>query len=219
MRKFANCERTSPSGNLTQPDFAFKFILLGDYGVGKTTLLNKLVNENRKAKHTTHNNSPPFLTSVITRGHNRIQITVVDTGGQEHFRSLTASFYRGAHGCLLLFDVTKANTFSDITFWLHDLKEYTSHPEISIILVGTKCHVPAADREVPTERAQKYAESENLSYMEVSVEDGTNVTEVVNKLADIILEKITNKQTAITFHTDRSILGPTEPKKKQICLC
>ena len=110
------------------------------------------------------------------------------------------------------------SVFETSDFRLHDLKEYTSQPEISTILVGTKCHVPDEQREVSTERAQKYAESLGLPYMEVSAEHGINVTEVFEKLADLIIESLSKNPTVTNVKPPRVVLQP-EKKKKKMCSC
>jgi len=106
-------------------------------------------------------------------------------------------------------------------FRLHDLNEYSSNPDICTILVGTKCHVPAEERAVSYEHAQKYAESVGLNYMEVSAEDGTNVTEVFETLADLIIDTITKDDSAIVQQTNKVILQreADKPKKKEWCSC
>ena len=114
-----------------------------------------------------------------------------------------------------------ADVRSYLTFYLscrlHDLREYTSQPEISTIIVGTKCHVPEEQREVTFESALKFAESLGLPYMEVSAEEGLNVTEVFEKLADLIIENL-SKNPTITNMPSRVTLQP-EKKKKKFCSC
>lgn len=102
---------------------------------------------------------------------------------------------------------------------LHDLKEYSTHPEISTIIVGTKCHVTPEERQVTNERALKFAESVGLPYMEVSAEEGKNVTEVFERLADIIIEKLTKDTTHIMQQPNRVILSEKQKPKKQWCTC
>lgn len=198
------------------PDFIMQMIIVGDYSVGKTTALRYMAcDKNRTAVEVY---CPMSVTATIRRNGKEVKVKIVDTGGQEKYRSLTASYYRGAHGCLILFDVTKESSFDSIGYWLHDLREYTSQPEISTVLVGTKCHVPDDQREVSTERAQKYAESLGLPYMEVSAEHGINVTEVFEKLADMIIESLSKNPTVTNVKQPRVVLQP-EKKKKKTCSC
>ncbi|XP_045173173.2 uncharacterized protein LOC123534810 isoform X2 [Mercenaria mercenaria] len=208
---------------MSRYDHVFRMLVLGDHNVGKTAVLKSFRTENLGNFRGRRHSVPlrPFVTVDIemSRGNKQLMIKAVDTGGQEKFRSLTASYYRGAHGCLVLFDVTKESTFNNLTYWLHDLKEYSTHPEISTILVGTKCHVTPDEREVSYDRAQKFAESVGLPYMEVSAEEGKNVTEVFERLADIIIENLTKDSTPNMQQPNRVILSEQQKQKKQWCSC
>ncbi|XP_060582109.1 uncharacterized protein LOC132738591 isoform X4 [Ruditapes philippinarum] len=208
---------------MSQYDHVFRLLLLGDHTVGKTAVIKSFRSENLGNFRGRRNSVPlrPFVTVDIEmyRRNKHLMIKAVDTGGQEKFRSLTASYYRGAHGCLVLFDVTKESTFNNLTYWLHDLKEYSTHPEISTVIVGTKCHVTPEEREVSHERAVKFAESVGLPYMEVSAEENKNVTEVFEKLADSILENLTKDSTPNMQQPNRVILSKQQKPKKQWCSC
>lgn len=87
--------------------------------------------------------------------------------------------------------------------------------------MGTKCHVPTEERAVSFESAQKYAESVGLQYMEVSAEEGTNVTEVFETLADLIIDSLTKDDSVIVQQTNTVILKrqADKPKKKEWCSC
>ncbi|XP_060582106.1 uncharacterized protein LOC132738591 isoform X1 [Ruditapes philippinarum] len=206
------------------PDYYFKTVLLGDCNSGKTTLAFKfscIASKTSYLKRPTglNINTMEYIDSIIHVAEKKVLIRLYDTAGQEKFRSLTASYYRGAHGCLVLFDVTKESTFNNLTYWLHDLKEYSTHPEISTVIVGTKCHVTPEEREVSHERAVKFAESVGLPYMEVSAEENKNVTEVFEKLADSILENLTKDSTPNMQQPNRVILSKQQKPKKQWCSC
>ncbi|KAL4224237.1 Ras-related protein Rab-17 [Mactra antiquata] len=206
------------------PDFYFKTVLLGDCGVGKSSLTRKF---STSAYRTCNVKRPgigfmpavEYVDRILEVSGKHVLTRLYDTAGQEKFRSLTASYYRGAHGALVLFDVTKESTFNNVGYWLHDLKEYSSHPDVSTILVGTKCHVEPDEREVSLERAQKYAESVGLPYMEVSAEEGKHVTEVFEKLADLIIEKLSKEQSLNMSQPSRVILQDQQKPKKQWCSC
>ncbi|XP_045173175.2 ras-related protein RabG1-like isoform X3 [Mercenaria mercenaria] len=206
-----------------QSTFRVKVVLVGDYGVSKTSVLNSAMTKYLRMAHIPSNRqylqTETELRLQSSLWREPVVMAVWDTCSQEKFRSLTASYYRGAHGCLVLFDVTKESTFNNLTYWLHDLKEYSTHPEISTILVGTKCHVTPDEREVSYDRAQKFAESVGLPYMEVSAEEGKNVTEVFERLADIIIENLTKDSTPNMQQPNRVILSEQQKQKKQWCSC
>ncbi|XP_053376127.1 uncharacterized protein LOC123534810 isoform X1 [Mercenaria mercenaria] len=221
MGKIRYCCRgsgNSPGIMDMTPQFVLNTLLLGDYNVGKTSIIHLLTGM-KKCPKLVERYCPLSVSVQLNRKGKHVLLKITDTGGQEKFRSLTASYYRGAHGCLVLFDVTKESTFNNLTYWLHDLKEYSTHPEISTILVGTKCHVTPDEREVSYDRAQKFAESVGLPYMEVSAEEGKNVTEVFERLADIIIENLTKDSTPNMQQPNRVILSEQQKQKKQWCSC
>ncbi|XP_052228766.1 uncharacterized protein LOC127842982 isoform X2 [Dreissena polymorpha] len=207
------------------PDFYIRLVLLGDGGTGKSRLAkrfscNTCRSAFKKIPSSVDLKSFEYVDRIIKRENHVVLARLYDTAGQEKFRSLTASYYRGAHGCLLLFDVTNETTFKNVAYWLYDLREHSTQPDVCTILVGTRCHVPLAERAVSTERAEKFAESEGLTYMEISAEEGINVMEVFEKMADLIIAKLAKAQLIITQPQDTVKLPrkPTQPKK-EICSC
>ncbi|XP_045172479.2 uncharacterized protein LOC123534336 [Mercenaria mercenaria] len=208
-----------------KPDYYFKLLLLGDCGTGKTSLANKFsCDACSKANYVQKPavgdvKTVEYVDRVIEVSDKHILARLYDTAGQEKYRSLTASYYRGAHGCLVLFDVTKDSTFSNISYWLHDIKEYSTHPDIPTLLVGTKCHVAPEKREVSFERASKYAESVELPYLEVSIEENESVVPVIEKLLELVLEKINNHQTLNTQQANRIILQEQQKPTNNMCSC
>ncbi|XP_060582111.1 ras-related protein RabG2-like isoform X5 [Ruditapes philippinarum] len=203
--------------------FRIKVVVVGDYGVSKTSMLKSVVTTSSRTdvnvQYGQYSDTEIELHVRSSLRREPVTMMIWDTCSQEKFRSLTASYYRGAHGCLVLFDVTKESTFNNLTYWLHDLKEYSTHPEISTVIVGTKCHVTPEEREVSHERAVKFAESVGLPYMEVSAEENKNVTEVFEKLADSILENLTKDSTPNMQQPNRVILSKQQKPKKQWCSC
>ncbi|XP_052799185.1 uncharacterized protein LOC128230785 [Mya arenaria] len=210
-----------------QADYYLKVVLLGDVGVGKTRLANDYSSIYKKPKSERRiiereKRTVECVNRVLNVRNLSVLLRLYDTAGQEKFRSLTASYYRGAHGCLVLFDVTKETTFNNVPYWIHDLREYSTQPDICTILVGTKSHVPQEEREVTYERAQKYAESVELPYMEVSSEEGISVTEVFEKLADVIIETLTKDKensSDVAQHPNKVILGIEAQKQKKTFSC
>ncbi|XP_041455763.1 ras-related protein Rab-3A-like [Lytechinus variegatus] len=180
MASFPNRER------LGQADLFFKIILLGDAGTGKTSLMLKYtqsdLDEAGRYEHSLDTSS-----KIIHRDDMTIQLDIRDTAGMERYRSLTKSHYNGASGALVLFELTDEKSFSNVTHWLEDLKQYTDHPDrVQVLLVGTRCHMKD-QRTVPGDRITKLAEHHGANVMEISVEENINVTETFDLLVDRIL--------------------------------
>ena len=96
-----------------------------------------------------------------------------DTAGQERFRTITSSYYRGAHGILLIFDVTDSKSFEEVSGWLEEIRSYAV-PTVNIVLVGNKCDMERA-RKVTTQEAKQFAEENGVAYRETSALSGENV--------------------------------------------
>ncbi|XP_061875744.1 ras-related protein Rab-25-like isoform X2 [Colius striatus] len=136
-------------------NFVFKVVLIGESGVGKTNLLSRFTrNEFNHDSRTTI--GVEFSTRTILVGDAMVKAQIWDTAGLERYRAITSAYYRGAVGALVVFDITKHQTYDVVDRWL---KELYDHAEASIVvmLVGNKTDLAQA-REVPMEEAKMFAE-------------------------------------------------------------
>uniref|UniRef100_A0AAX7VBJ3 small monomeric GTPase n=1 Tax=Astatotilapia calliptera TaxID=8154 RepID=A0AAX7VBJ3_ASTCA len=140
-------------------DIAFKVMLVGDSGVGKTCLLVRF-------------KDGAFLAGsfISTVG---IDFRIWDTAGQERFRSVTHAYYRDAHALLLLYDVTNKASFDNIRAWLTEIHEYAQQ-DVVVMLLGNKADV-THDRVVKREEGEKLAKEFGVPFMETSAKSGLNV--------------------------------------------
>ncbi|XP_033375628.1 ras-related protein Rab-44-like isoform X2 [Parus major] len=155
-------------------NFVFKVVLIGESGVGKTNLLSRFTrNEFNHDSRTTI--GVEFSTRTILVGDAVVKAQIWDTAGLERYRAITSAYYRGAVGALVVFDITKHQTYDVVDRWL---KELYDHAEASIIvmLVGNKTDLAQA-REVPMEEAKMFADNNGLLFVETSALDSTNVEE------------------------------------------
>ena len=107
-----------------------------------------------------------FGTSIVDLGDARVKLQIWDTAGQERFRAVTRSYYRGAVCTLLVFDISRRETFNNLETWLADARSLTS-PTTVFLLVGTKRDLEA-QRDITYHEAHDFAEKHGLQYMEVS---------------------------------------------------
>ncbi|XP_039944013.1 ras-related protein Rab-25 isoform X1 [Hirundo rustica] len=155
-------------------NFVFKVVLIGESGVGKTNLLSRFTrNEFNHDSRTTI--GVEFSTRTILVGDAVVKAQIWDTAGLERYRAITSAYYRGAVGALVVFDITKHQTYDVVDRWL---KELYDHAEASIVvmLVGNKTDLAQA-REVPMEEAKMFADNNGLLFVETSALDSTNVEE------------------------------------------
>lgn len=115
-----------------------------------------------------------------------------DTAGQERFRTITKTYYKGAHGIILTFDVTDENSFKNIRNWVKQI-EQNAQNNVCKVLVGNKCD--REDRKVTFEEGSKLASEYNMKYFETSAKTNLNVNETFTTLTKEILNITDNKKT------------------------
>ncbi|MFX0168215.1 MAG: Rab family GTPase [Candidatus Hodarchaeota archaeon] len=150
-----------------------KLIIAGDGGVGKTTLLRRYVEGTYE--HSTLTVGSDFASKTVNMNHTEIQAIFWDFGGEPRFRMLFPSFCNGAHGAVLVFDISRFVTFNSLEEWLTLIREV--EPNIPIILIGSKCDL---NRSVDFDTAQAFADSHKIeSYFEVSAQSNTGVQDAL----------------------------------------
>eukprot|EP00756_Hemistasia_phaeocysticola_P050724 Hpha_TRINITY_DN25915_c0_g1::TRINITY_DN25915_c0_g1_i1::g.185423::m.185423/K07881/RAB14; Ras-related protein Rab-14 len=169
--------------------YIFKYIIIGDMGVGKSCLLHRFT-DSSFLTDSPHTIGVEFGTRVVEVGDKSIKLQIWDTAGQERFRAVTRSYYRGAAGAVMVYDVTRRQTFNHITSWLSDARNLTN-PNTVMMLVGNKVDLED-QREVSFEEATRFAEEHQLLFLECSAKTGQNVEEAFVKTARLIHDNIAN---------------------------
>jgi len=153
-------------------DHLFKVLLAGDEGVGKSNLLSRFArNEFNTDSRSTI--GVEFATRIVMVEDKRVKAQVWDTAGRPRYRAITAAYYRGAHAALLVYDVTKLSSFSNIRTWVEELREYAS-PHVVTMLIGNKTDLDAV-RVIPAEMAEAFAAENGMMYVETSALSAFNV--------------------------------------------
>uniref|UniRef100_A0A7S4PAY2 Ras-related protein Rab-4 n=1 Tax=Paramoeba aestuarina TaxID=180227 RepID=A0A7S4PAY2_9EUKA len=168
-------------------DLLFKFIVIGDASVGKSCLLHSFLEEKFK-KNSSHTIGVEFGSKVLDVSGKNVKLQIWDTAGQERFRSVTRSYYRGAAGALLVYDITRRDSYNHCSSWLADARSL-ANPDIVIILVGNKSDLDG-EREVTFLEASRFAQENDMIFFETSALTGDSVQEVFGKCARQILSKI-----------------------------
>ena len=167
-------------------DFLYKLLLIGDANTGKTSLLTKFVEGTFTGDYiSTIGIDFNFKTLVVNKQTIRLQCW--DSTGQERFKSLTTTYFKGADGFILTFDLTDRQSYDRLPYWINEVKTHNLHSN-NIILVGTKLDLTAKRksgevgaahfRAVSTEEASKFAGLNNMEYLEISSKDNVNVDSV-----------------------------------------
>ncbi|XP_027170552.1 ras-related protein RABB1c [Coffea eugenioides] len=157
--------------------YLFKYIIIGDTGVGKSCLLLQFTDKRFQPVHDL-TIGVEFGARMITIDNKPIKLQIWDTAGQESFRSITRSYYRGAAGALLVYDITRRETFNHLASWLEDA-------QVMLVLIGNKCDLP-----VSTEEGEQFAKENGLIFMECSAKTAQNVEEAFISTASTIYRKI-----------------------------
>mmetsp|Transcript_27439 Transcript_27439/g.72431 ORF Transcript_27439/g.72431 Transcript_27439/m.72431 type:complete len:201 (-) Transcript_27439:364-966(-) len=153
-------------------DYLIKLMLIGDSGVGKSSLLLRFSDDSFDL-NCTPTIGIDFKLRTIEMDNKKIKLQLLDTAGQERFKTITTAHYRNAMGILLVYDVTNEQSFRNIEEWLKNIEKHTSQP-VNKILIGNKSDL-ASDRKVSTEAGKQLAEKLNLAFFETSAKDKTMV--------------------------------------------
>ncbi|XP_055808458.1 ras-related protein RABA4d-like [Solanum dulcamara] len=153
-------------------DYVFKIVLIGDSAVGKSQLLARFA-RNEFSLDSKATIGVEFQTKTLLVDNKTVKAQIWDTAGQERYRAVTSAYYRGAVGAMLVYDLTKRQSFDHMARWLEELRGHADK-NIVIMLIANKCDLGSL-RAVPVEDAQEFAERENLFFMETSALQSTNV--------------------------------------------
>jgi len=199
---------SSLSTSTNSSEVKFKIGLVGESGVGKSCLLVRWVDNDFFTEDDKYTIGVDYKFKSVTIKDKNVKLQIYDTAGQERFRTVTASFYRGAHGILLVYDITDKESFGTrVEEWLKEIKNYTPD-NTPIVLIGNKCDMDSK-RSVDQTIAKAFADKHNLRFMETSAKDGTNVNEAFMLLAEKVVDVKFNKDTG------SSKPGPTIVKPEQ----
>ncbi|CAM9416391.1 unnamed protein product [Lampetra fluviatilis] len=178
-------------------DFLIKLLVLGDSGVGKSSLLCQYtegrfhdkyvttVGIDFREKRVTYTSEGAEGTAKQTK---RVHLQLWDTAGQERFRSLTTAFFRDAMGFLVIFDLTSEQTFLNVRNWLNQLQMHAYCESPDIVLCGNKSDL--SEHNITQKQAKEFAEKHGMPYFETSARTGNNVVPAVETLLGLIMKRM-----------------------------
>ena len=183
-------ENDNNINNIKPSNINFKILLLGDATVGKTSLIQRYINNEY---------SQTYITTIgidknrKTLNVNNVQVRLViwDTAGQENFRALNKQFYKGTDCVILTFDLNNKQTIININYWIGQLYQENKIENLGIVLVGTKKDLlnDGKDNKVEKSEIDDAIERYKIKYFETSSKTGENVKEVFNYLIKLTLSK------------------------------
>ncbi|CAE7209183.1 YPT1 [Symbiodinium natans] len=185
-------------------DYLFRLLLIGDSGVGKSCLLLRFADDTYSDNFVA-TIGVDFRIRTMHLDGKKAKAQIWDTAGQERFRTICASYYRGAHGVIVAFDLTDRESFHNVRHWLEEIEKY-AQAGVNKMLVGTKCDM-ASKRAVTYDEARELAEELGLRYLETSAKHTHNVDEAFTQLAKEIKDRV-SRQAPPPGIPPRTILGP-----------
>lgn len=193
--------QTSSTGTIkdaskkTNNVYLFKIILIGDSSTGKTSLIQRFVNNTFEEKHLNTIGVDFFMKTCNIENY-QIKLQIWDTAGTEKYKSISSSYYRGSHAAFILFDLTSRQTFDDVNKWLEAFRK-TCNPQNknNVILIGNKNDLKE-QRQIEQDDAEAYARANDMIYWETSAKSGENVEDVFGFVTKLLFDN--NKKDNFT---------------------
>ncbi|EGR34204.1 Ras-related protein Rab-2 [Ichthyophthirius multifiliis] len=191
--------------------YLFKYIIIGDSSVGKSAILLQFMENKFKKEHDT-TIGVEFGSKIINIKNKNIKLQVWDTAGQESFKSITRSYYRGSICAFLVYDITNRQSFQNVANWLDEINNY-SNEKITIILIGNKSDL-GNNRQVQFQEGQQFADSFNIQFIETSAKQGENIELVFKKSTELVLNKIEKGEINPSNESNGVKVGPQQIDEK-----
>ena len=200
-------------------DMIFKIIILGDASVGKTNIVSKYLRDefDQDTKSTV---GAVFNAKNLEIENTKIKLQIWDTAGQEVYKSIVSSYYKGAKGAILVYDITRKTSFENIDKWIPDLKA-NADIDLIMILIGNKSDLEE-QREVTEEEGKQKAENYKMAFMETSAKNGSNIEKAFQELVESLYkdnyDKII-KNPNVKVLGEGNDIGNNEDKKNEKKCC
>ena len=198
-------------------EFLFKILLLGDSGVGKSSIILRYI-ENNFSQNLMNSIGVDFKLKNIEVKGKKVKLQVWDTTGQERFRTITTSYYKGAQAIIVVFDITDRDSFEHVKNWMADVDKFAKEGVLRI-LSGNKCDLEH-QRKVSKEEGKELASKYGIQYIETSAKETTNIEELFFNTTETFLNKQIsggNKKNISPGGIDINQKDDTQDKKSTGC--
>ena len=196
-------------------DHLFKLLIIGDTSVGKSSILLRFADNLFSGTYIT-TIGVDFKIRTMEMNGEKIKLQIWDTAGQERFRTITATYYRGTHGVIIVYDVTNADSFNNVKRWITEIENNCDY--VDKVLVGNKDDIP--DKKAVTRaESQRLADSQGMTLYETSAKDNINIEEVFDYITKKVLQTKKEKATKMDTQNDKIILGKKSVQKGKKNCC
>lgn len=209
-----------------QYDILLRLLMLGDSGVGKTSMLRRFTESDFDSSHFS-TIGVDFKMKTLEIDGVKVRVQIWDTAGQERYQSITKQYYSRAQGIVFVYDITNDSSFQHISKWASDVDELAPH-KIQRILVGNKSD-ETLNRQVPFEQGVKLAESYGMDFFETSAPSNSNIYESFTCVTELVLRAhnsdIDNPLGSLDDNLDNVALGEesaspdTGSSTQRTCAC
>lgn len=198
----------------TEYDYLFKLLLIGDSGVGKSCLLLRFADDTYSESYISTIGVDFKIRTMVIDGKT-IKLQIWDTAGQERFRTITSSYYRGAHGILVVYDITDAASFANVRQWLQEIDRYACD-STNRVLVGNKCDLEHK-RVVSTNEGREFAAALGIDFLEASAKSSINVEQTFETMARSIMERVSSMSSAGDCPKEAFVVPAVKKHKSRGC--
>ncbi|XP_064612262.1 ras-related protein Rab-35-like [Liolophura sinensis] len=191
-------------------DHLFKLLIIGDSGVGKSSLLLRFADNTFSGTYITTIGVDFKIRTVDVEGE-KVKLQIWDTAGQERFRTITSTYYRGTHGVIVVYDVCSGESFANVKRWLHEIDQNCD--VVNRILVGNKDDDPER-KVVLSHDAQRFADQMGIQLFETSAKENINVEEMFLAISKLVLQMKKEQQRKAAEQPKETISLQRGQKKK-----
>ncbi len=194
-------------------DYIFKLLLIGDSGVGKSSIVLRFADDTFTDSYIS-TIGVDFKIRTITIRNKIIKLQIWDTAGQERFRTITTSYYRGAHAIIIVFDITDKLTFDNVENWLENINLYANN-NIQKILIGNKSDLKM-DRNLNQDLINSLINNYQLKYIETSAKNDYNINLIFEEISNQLLKAI-NEDRLDKYYSKNLITYKVSNKNSGCC--
>ncbi|RAL52263.1 unnamed protein product [Cuscuta campestris] len=197
-------------------DYLFKLLLIGDSGVGKSCLLLRFADDSYLDSYIS-TIGVDFKIRTVEQDGKTIKLQIWDTAGQERFRTITSSYYRGAHGIIIVYDITDQESFNNVKQWLNEINRYASD-NVNKLLVGNKSDL-TENRAVSYDTAKAFADEIGIPFMETSAKGSYNVEQAFMAMSANIKKRMANQPAGSNARPPSVKLSSGQPVNQNSGCC
>ena len=171
------------SVSLYEYDIKLKFVILGESMVGKTSIINRYINDKFGERYLC-TVGIDFQEKIVNKNNKKIKLQIWDTAGEERYRNITKNYFQACNGFIIAYSIGDNDSFEQVKYWIKQIAEM-SDQKANCILVGNKCDL--TEREVEEEKGSKLAKSLGYKFFETSAKLNLNIDEAFDGLIDEVL--------------------------------